>query len=116
MSANVYQMRTYFDESVNMGLAMSALSIAIIGFADKFIYKASLQVMGVVMLVAALCIPTIYSLDFLYFIRGLRDDEVPSFMSKNRHYIYLACVYVYIIVMIIVSILLILRRVAPSKK
>lgn len=116
MSATLYQMRTYFDESVNMGLAMSALSIAIIGFADKFSYKASLQAAGVIMLVAALCIPAVYSFDFLYFIRDLRDDEVPSFMSKNRHYVYLSCVYVYIVVMIIVSVLLIMRKVIPSKK
>lgn len=114
--SNVYQMRTYFDESVNMGLAMAALSIAVIGFADKFAHKTSLQIMGVVMLAAALCIPAVYSLDFLYFLRDLRDDDVPSFMSKDRHYIYLICVYLYIIVMVIVAILLIIRKVIPRNK
>ena len=106
-------MRTYFDESVNMGLAMSALSIAIIGFADKFSHKTSLQAMGVIMLLAALGIPAVFSVDFLNFLRQHDESDVPDFMSKRRHYTYLICVYVFIFVMIIIAFLLIVRRVIP---
>ena len=103
-------MRTYFDESVNMGLAMSTLSVAIIGFADNFSSRLYLQMVGFVLLLAGLSIPALFSVDYYKYLNSVRADELPAFTSKKRHYAYLVCIHMFIIAMVTVTTIFLTRK------
>lgn len=108
--ALLYTMRAYFDESVNMGVAMSTLSVAIIGFADNFSSRMYLQIVGFVLLLAGLSIPALFSVDYFIYLRHLRADATPHFTSKKRHYAYLACIHMFIVAMITVTTIFLVQK------
>ena len=111
MTKYLFSMRAYFDESMNIGLAMAAVSLAVIGFSDKFASKFYLQTAGFLLLLTSLGISLTISIDFIKFIKDVRDEDLPPFTTKTRLFVYVSLCYVFFVLMIFISLLFGYRKV-----
>lgn len=111
----VFEMKAYFDESMNIALAMSAVALAIIVYSDKFDNKISIRVAGFGLIVTATSVPVIFSIEFLKYVKKVKEEQLPSVVSTTHLYLYIALCYTYFILMIIIAFMFAKRKILNRK-
>lgn len=106
----LFKMRAYFDESMNIAMAMTTVALAIIGFSEKFDASQSyLRFVGFLLMLVALAIPVNFSIDFINYVRSTR--KLPDIASKPRLYFYIACCYAFFTLIVIVTLVFMSQKI-----
>jgi len=107
-------MKAYFDESMNIALAMSAVALAVIVYSDNFEQKMAVTIIGLCLIITAICIPVISSIDFIQFVRSVEKDKLPPSISKTSLFSFIILCYTYFGLMALVAILFLFKKIVKK--
>lgn len=114
--ASIFDMKTYLDNSMNIALAMSAVALAIMVYSDTSRHKVLISIVGFCLIILAIGIPLISSLDFIRFLGNVLKDESSLAISYTSLILTIILYYAYFGLMVLIAIVLLYKKIFKKKR